>query len=60
MKYSWDDRERILELIKSFNHCETVGYIEAVNLAIEQYDYFKHKMEEANKNDQMDNSGISR
>ena len=50
MKYSFDDQAKIFELIKSMNQGGQCGYIGAVDLAIEQYDHFKEKMKEANKN----------
>ena len=50
MKYNYDDGMKILELIQSLNQGGQCGYISAVDLAFEQYDYFKEKIKEANKN----------
>ena len=50
MKYNWDDQERILELVKSLNQGGGAYLQDNVDLAFKQYDYFKEKIEEANKN----------
>ena len=47
MKYSFDDEVKTLELIKSLNQGGEIGYMSAVDLAFEQYDYFKEKIKEA-------------
>ena len=51
MKYNLDDEINILELIKSLNQDGKTSYLkDNVDLAIKQYDYFKEKIMEANKN----------
>ena len=50
MKYNFDDQERILDLIKSLNAGGRGSIIDIVDCAIKQYDYFKEKIEEENKN----------
>lgn len=48
--YSWDDQERILDLIKSLNAGGRGGIHDIVDCAFAQYDYFKKKVKEVNEN----------